>query len=130
MLVVVMQGPIYRSHFSAKRIGIATKCTEDCKLVVTCNMQNRNATDKLNPQCSKLALLIVLANNAILLHCGYSLSVAFLFCILQVTTNLQSSVHKYNILYVKWHLAVKWLLYIDHDNQHEIHSTSCPFQII
>ena len=32
------------------------KDTEDCKLVVTCKMQNRNATDKLNPQCSKLAL--------------------------------------------------------------------------
>ena len=32
------------------------QCTEDCKLVVTCKMQNRNATDKLNPQCSKLAL--------------------------------------------------------------------------
>ena len=31
--------------------------TEDCKLVVTCKMQNRNATDKLNQQCSKLALL-------------------------------------------------------------------------
>ena len=31
-------------------------CTEDCKLVVTCKMQNRNATDKLNQQCSKLAL--------------------------------------------------------------------------
>ena len=30
--------------------------TEDCKLAVTCKMQNRNATDKLNPQCSKLAL--------------------------------------------------------------------------
>ena len=32
--------------------------TEDCKLAVTCTckMQNRNATDKLNPQCSKLAL--------------------------------------------------------------------------
>ena len=30
--------------------------TEDCKLVVTCKMQNRNATDKLNLQCSKLAL--------------------------------------------------------------------------
>ena len=39
------------------------------KLVVTCKMQNRNATDELNPQCSKLALLIVLANNANLLHC-------------------------------------------------------------
>ena len=68
--------------------------TEDCKLVVTCKMQNRNATDKLNQQCSKLALfnilpqisVIVLANN------GFSLSVAFLFCILEVTTNLQSSV--------------------------------------
>ena len=31
--------------------------TEDCKLVVTCKMQNRNATDQLNPHCSKLALL-------------------------------------------------------------------------
>ena len=31
--------------------------TEDCKLVVTCKMQNRNATDKLNQQCSKLALV-------------------------------------------------------------------------
>ena len=34
----------------------------------------------------------MLANNANLLHCGFCLSVAFLFCILQVTTNLQSSV--------------------------------------
>ena len=73
--------------------------TEDCKLVVTCKMQNRNATDKLNQQCSKLALLsypqisiIAFANNANLLHCGFNLSVAFLFCIWQVTTNLQSSV--------------------------------------
>ena len=32
--------------------------TEDCKLAVTCKMQNRNATDKLNPQCSKLAFLL------------------------------------------------------------------------
>ena len=30
--------------------------TEDCKLVVACKTQNRNPTDKLNPQCSKLAL--------------------------------------------------------------------------
>ena len=30
--------------------------TEDCKLVGTCKMQNRNATDKLIQQCSKLAL--------------------------------------------------------------------------
>ena len=30
--------------------------TEDWKLVVTCKMQNRNATDKLNQQCSKIAL--------------------------------------------------------------------------
>ena len=55
-----------------KRLSIAQlleRATEDCKLVVTCKMQNRNATDKLNPQCSKLALLIVLANNANLLHC-------------------------------------------------------------
>ena len=29
--------------------------TEDCKLVVTCKMQNRNATDKLNQQCRKIA---------------------------------------------------------------------------
>ena len=36
--------------------------TEDCKLVVTCKMQNGNATDKLNPQCS-------IVNNANLLHC-------------------------------------------------------------
>ena len=55
-------------------------------------MQNRNATDKLNQQCSKLALFANTINNANLLHCGFSLSVAFLFCILQVTTNLQSSV--------------------------------------
>ena len=67
--------------------------TEDCKLVVTCKMQNRNATDKLNQQCSKLlALFANTINNANLLYCGFSLSVAFLFCILQVTTNLQSSV--------------------------------------
>ena len=66
--------------------------TEDCKLVVTCKMQNRNATDKLNQQCTKIALFANTINNANLLHCGFSLSVAFLFCILQVTTNLQSSV--------------------------------------
>ena len=80
---------------------IATRCkytisiykhTEDCKLVVTCKMQNRNATDKLNQQCSKLALFANTINNANLLYCGFSLSVAFLFCILQVTTNFQSSV--------------------------------------
>ena len=40
--------------------------TEDCKLVVTCKMQNRNATDKLNQQCSKLALFA----NAIIEICG------------------------------------------------------------
>ena len=57
-------------------------------------MQNRNATDKLNQQCSKLALFANTINNANLLHCGFSLSVAFLFCILQVTTNLQSSVQQ------------------------------------
>ena len=62
--------------------------TEDCKLVVTCKMQNRNATDKLNQQCSKIALFANTINNANLLHCGFSLSVAFLFCILQVTTIL------------------------------------------
>ena len=45
-----------------KVISCVTSCvlsshnTEDCKLVVTCKMQNRNATDKLNPQCRKLAL--------------------------------------------------------------------------
>ena len=67
---------------------ICTMDTEVCKLVVTCKMQNRNATDKLNQQCSKLVANTI--NNANLLHCGFSLSVAFLFCILQVTTNLQS----------------------------------------
>ena len=30
--------------------------TEDCKLVVTCKMQNRNVADEPNQQCSKLAL--------------------------------------------------------------------------
>ena len=40
--------------------------TEDCKLVVTCKMQNRNATDKLYPQCSKLALFA----NTITEICG------------------------------------------------------------
>ena len=40
--------------------------TEDCKLVVTCKMQNRNATDKLNPQCNKLALFA----NTITEICG------------------------------------------------------------
>ena len=40
--------------------------TEDCKLVVTCKMQNRNTTDKLNPQCSKLALFA----NTITEICG------------------------------------------------------------
>ena len=33
--------------------GEALASTEDCKLVVICKlMQDRNATDKLNPQCS------------------------------------------------------------------------------
>ena len=40
--------------------------TEDCKLVVSWKMQNRNATDKLNPQCSKLALFA----NTITEICG------------------------------------------------------------
>ena len=63
-------------------------------------MQNRNATDKLNPQCSKLALFA----NTITEICGritmlvyYIVDLAdqfhfYKFCILQVTTNLQSSV--------------------------------------
>ena len=42
--------------FRVKLYVIGEACTEDCKLVVTCKMQNRNATDKLNLQCSKLAL--------------------------------------------------------------------------
>ena len=33
---------------------------------VTCKMQNRNATDELNQQCSKLALLV----NTIIEICG------------------------------------------------------------
>ena len=40
--------------------------TEDCKLVVTCKMQNRNATDKLNPQCSTLDCLL----TQLLKFCG------------------------------------------------------------
>ena len=57
-------------------------------------MQNRNATDK---QCSKLALF---ANEI----CGrlvcYIVDLAYqLFCILQVTTNLQSSVPTYVITF-------------------------------
>ena len=36
---------------------------------------------------SKISVIVL----ADLLHCGFSLSVAFLFCILQVTPNLQSS---------------------------------------
>ena len=40
--------------------------TEDCKLVVTCKMQNRNATDKLSQQCSKLALFV----NTVIEICG------------------------------------------------------------
>ena len=40
--------------------------TEDCKLVVTCKMQNRNATDKLSQQCNKLALFA----NEIIGICG------------------------------------------------------------
>ena len=41
--------------------------TEDCKLVVICQMQNRNA---LNPQCRKLALFA----NAIIEICGYRMT--------------------------------------------------------
>ena len=47
-------------------VCVIIESTEDCKLVVTCQMQNRNATDKLNPQCSKLALFA----NAIIEICG------------------------------------------------------------
>ena len=68
--------------------------TEDCKLVVTCKMQYRNATDKLNPQCTTITeicgritmLVYYMADLADQLH------FYFAFCILQVTTNLQSSV--------------------------------------
>ena len=63
---------------TAREEGLGTRL-EDCKLVVTCKMQNRNATDKLNQQCSKIALFANTINNANLLHCGFSLSVAFLF---------------------------------------------------
>ena len=59
-------------------------------------MQNRNATDKLNQQCSKLALVA----NTIIEICGkmtmlvyYIIDLAYhLHFYLQVTTNLQSSV--------------------------------------
>ena len=58
-------------------------------MVVTCKMQNRNATDKLNQQCSKLAEIC----GRITMLIYY---IADLACIsilhLQVTTNLQSSV--------------------------------------
>ena len=81
--------PHFNGQFCTIYVGVVT---EDCKLVVTCKMQNRNATDKLNQQCSKLALFANPINSANLLHCGFSFSVAFLFCILQGTTNLQSSV--------------------------------------
>ena len=47
-------------------VNVLGHATEDCKLVVTCKMQNRNATDKLNPQCSKLALFA----NTITEICG------------------------------------------------------------
>ena len=46
-------GIIWVGFFQEDLHSIA--CTENCKLVVTCKMQNRNATDKLNQQCSKLA---------------------------------------------------------------------------
>ena len=61
-------------------------------------MQNRNATDKLNQQCSKLALVA----NTIIEICGkmtmlvyYIIDLAYhLHFYLQVTTNLQSSVSR------------------------------------
>ena len=63
-------------------------------MVVTCKMQNRNATDKLNQQCSKLALFA----NAIIEICGritmlvhyivdlaYQLHFYFAFCQLAIS---------------------------------------------
>ena len=84
----------YRASYSLDSVP-----TEDCKLVVTCKMRNRNATDKLIQQCSKLALFV----NTITDICGRTtmqlliqlincILFCILFCILQVTTNLQSSV--------------------------------------
>ena len=64
---------------------------EDCKLVVTvtCKMQNRNASDKLNQQCSKLALFadtITEICGRITMLAYYIVDLAhqfaFLFCIL------------------------------------------------
>ena len=55
-------------------------------------MQNRNAADKLNQQCSKLALFankllkLMVGQQCQLLHCCISI------LHLQVTTSLQSSV--------------------------------------
>ena len=54
--------------------------TEDCKLVVTCKMQNRNATDKLNPQCSKLALLKQTMLGYYIVDLAYQLHFYFAFC--------------------------------------------------
>ena len=69
--------------------------TEDCKFVVTCKMQNRNATDKLNQQCSKLALFANTISeicDRITMLVYYIVDQVHFYCILQVTTNLQSSV--------------------------------------
>ena len=57
-------------------------------------MQNRNATDKLNQQCSKLALFANEICGRITMLVCYIVDLADQFCILQVTTNLQSSVNK------------------------------------
>ena len=73
IMVKKPQKPSQQSRFELMTL------TEDCKLVVTCKMQNRNATDKLNQQCSKIALFANTINNANLLHCGFSLSVHFYF---------------------------------------------------
>ena len=65
-----------------KSVGYTMPIAEDCKLVVTCKMQNRNATDKLNQQCSKLALLSYHKFQLIyyIADLAYQLHFYFAFC--------------------------------------------------
>ena len=57
--------------------------TEDCKLVVTCKMQNRNATDKLNPQykhCLLTNLWWITMLVYYIVDLAYQLHFYFAFC--------------------------------------------------
>ena len=62
---------------------LAVSVTEDCKLVVTSKMQNRNVIDKLNHRLLAQLLKFMVGYTMTWL---ISLSVAFLFRILQGTT--------------------------------------------